>query len=121
MKVIQQLCLAVLAVSRSKQGRTTNRFYSLANGGYHHHGGFLGGYYDFYKGSSDNPKDNFSNKYETEKGGAEFEDETHHFHIIRKPVFEEVDPRIILDFETTTNTDSELFFLQQLLNSFTRK
>ena len=44
-------------------GRTTNKYTSLPGGGFHHHGGFLGGYFDFYKGSKDNPADSFSERY----------------------------------------------------------
>ena len=47
-------------------GRTTNKYTSLPGGGFHHHGGFLGGYFDFYKGSLDNPADSFSERFEDE-------------------------------------------------------
>ena len=37
---------------------------SLPGGGFHHHGGFLGGYFNFFKGNKDNPADSFSERYE---------------------------------------------------------
>ena len=45
-------------------GRTTNKYNSVPGGGFRHHGGFLGGYFDFYRRSRDNPADSFSDKYE---------------------------------------------------------
>ena len=45
-------------------GRTTNKYTSLPGGGFHHHGGFLGGYFDFYKGSKDYPADSFSERFQ---------------------------------------------------------
>ena len=45
-------------------GRTTNKYNSLPGEGFHHHGGFLGGYFDFYKGSRDNPADSFSESFQ---------------------------------------------------------
>ena len=118
MKIIQ-VYLAVLAVCKNEAGRTTNRFYSLAGGGYHHHGGFLAGYHKFYRGNIDNPGDSFSNKYQTELGDQDIEDQTHHFHVIREPVFEEIDPRLLL--EIPENTNSSTFYLQKLLDLFDRK
>ena len=53
-------------VSPVLSGRTTTKYTSLPGGGFHHHGGFLGGYFDFYKGSRVNPADSFSEKYEEE-------------------------------------------------------
>ena len=49
-------------------GRTTNKYTSLPNGGFHHHGGFLGGYFDFYIGSRHNPADSFTLKYAADDG-----------------------------------------------------
>ena len=118
MKIIQ-LYLAVLAVCKNEAGRTTNRFYSLANGGYHHHGGFLAGYHNFYRGNIDNPGDSFSNKYQTELWYQVPEDQTHHFHDLREPVFEEIDPRLLL--EIPPNTNSSTFYLKKLLDLFDRK
>ena len=47
---------------------------SVLSGGFHHHGGFLGGYLDFYRGGSDNPADNFRDKYDDDNGEEEYED-----------------------------------------------
>ena len=90
-----------------------------ANGGYHHHGGFLGGYYNFFRGSSTNPRDNFSNKYDTGNGGEVDEEDVHHDHVIREPVFQEVDPRLLLT--VPENRNSSTFYIQKLLDSFHRK
>ena len=58
-----------VSVSPVLSGRTTTKYTRLPGGGFHHHGGFLGGYFDFYKGSRVNPADSFSEKY-----GEEAED-----------------------------------------------
>ena len=53
-----------LLLGQGTCGRTTNKYNSVPGGGFRHHGGFLGGYFDFYRGSRDNPADSFSDKYE---------------------------------------------------------
>ena len=53
-----------LHLSPALCGRTTNKYTSLPGGGFHHHGGFLGGYFSFFRGSRDNPADSFSDKYD---------------------------------------------------------
>merc|ERR1719312_728018 len=54
----------LLHICPTLSGRTTNKYTSLPGGGFHHHGGFLAGYFNFFKGSRDNPADSFSERYE---------------------------------------------------------
>ena len=114
MKIVL-VCISVLAISLSEQGRTTNRFYSLANGGFHHHGGFLGGYFNFYRGSAYNPADSFSNKYKTRNTDKDHQHQDQHSYSIQEPVFEESDPRLLLEIPPNTNSSS--FYLQKLLDA----
>ena len=44
---------------------------------FHHHRGCLGGYFDFYRGSRDNPADSFSDKYEDDAEDAEENEDQH--------------------------------------------
>ena len=105
--------LSLLLLTVSWAGRSTNRFYSLADGGYHHHGGFLAGYYNFYRGDSDNSQDSFTNKYENYEGG-QLEDQIHHNRQVRKPALQDIDPRLLLQIPSGRN--SSTFFLNRLLN-----
>ena len=108
-------CLCFLLITGGLCGRSTNRFYSLADGGYHHHGGFLLGYYNFYKGNINNSQDSFSRKYEKHDGGDLLPDQlTHNNLMIREPVLEQVDPRLLIQIPTGQNSSS--FFLNKLLN-----
>ena len=58
------ILIASILFGSAVGGRTTNKYTSLPGGGFHHHGGFLAGYFNFYRGSRDNPADSFSDKYE---------------------------------------------------------
>ena len=109
------VCLLLLLITGGLCGRSTNRFYSLADGGYHHHGGFLLGYSNFFRGDINNSQDSFSRKYEKHDGGDPLTDqETHNNLLIREPVLEEVDPRLLIQIPTGRN--SSTFFLNRLLN-----
>ena len=107
--------LSLLLLTVSWAGRSTNRFYSLAQGGYHHHGGFLGGYDNFFRGNINNTQDSFSMKYDNLQGEPLNGEETHHQHKLSKPVLEEVDPRLLLEIPPGRN--SSTFFLRKLLNA----
>lgn len=106
------VCLLFLLITAGLCGRSTNRFYSLADGGYHHHGGFLLGYYNFFRGDINNSQDSFSRKYEKDDGGDPLT--THNNLLIREPVLQEVDPRLLIQIPTGRN--SSTFFLNRLLN-----
>ena len=58
------LTILISVLPPSLCGRTTNKYTSLTGGGFHHHGGFLAGYFNFFRGSRDNPADSFSHRYE---------------------------------------------------------
>ena len=106
------VCLLFLLITAGLCGRSTNRFYSLADGGYHHHGGFLLGYSNFFRGDINNSQDSFSRKYENDDGGDPLT--THNNLLIREPVLQEVDPRLLIQIPTGRN--SSTFFLNRLLN-----
>ena len=108
-------CLFFLLITGVLCGRSTNRFYSLADGGYHHHGGFLLGYYNFFRGDINNSQDSFSRKYENHHGADPLTDQDTHNNLqIREPVLVEVDPRLLRQVPTGRN--SSTFFLNRLLN-----
>ena len=101
--------------SSSLAGRTTNKFYSLENGGYHHHGGFLAGYKEFYRGNINNSQDNFSNKYvKNSPAGTEDTSGHHYIYRTRKPEFEQVDKRLLIPLQR--NTSFNTYFLENLFN-----
>ena len=108
-------CFSLIMLSTTMGGRSTNKFYSLADGGYHHHGGFLLGYDTFVQGNINNTQE--SRRYEKFLGEPLGEEETlesHHNHKLRTPVLEETDPRLLLQIPTGRN--SSTFFLNKLLN-----
>ena len=71
----------------SDGGRTTNKYTSLPGGGFHHHGGFLAGYFNFFRGNPDNPADSFSNKYE------DYSDEGYNFDEV--PIYSDVSEKYL--------------------------
>ena len=64
MMVGMLVLIVTIAFGCSAGGRTTNKYTSLPGGGFHHHGGFLAGYFNFFRGNPENPADSFSDKYE---------------------------------------------------------
>ena len=107
--------LSLLVMTVTWAGRSTTRFYSLAEGGFHHHGGFLGGYHNFFRGNVNNSQDNFSMKYDNLQGEPLGEEERHHQHKLSRPVLEKGDPRLLLQIPPGRN--SSTFFLTKLLNA----
>ena len=112
MKVIKVYLLLML-FDNCFGGRTTNKFYSLENGGFHHHGGFLGGYFDFYRGNINNSQDSFSRKYKKHDGERHYDGE-HYIYKTRKPTFEKIDSRLLIPIPPNMNETT--FYLEKLFN-----